>query len=444
MHRKHTTARILVSEQRNTSPMRLSRDVIGVTALPELASTRPPEHSHERHSRQIHRSESSSTIPADREMSGRRRSRSSRERRSSVQAPVDPAMENLGGSVTGLPAWLESRIHQSSVRKSEPATFTTQPRPFLMHPLPHDYFYESKTCLSEIVERTNPDGFLKHLFQVGSGQTSAVYQARDVRTDSLVALKVMDMSYNEPALLASEVLIHRSMVHDNIVTLYKVCEYFHWCFLVMELAERGSLSTYLIRNDWTEPHMAYVIQSVLNALEYIHAHDIIFRDVRSDNVAIAADGVIKLLDFGCAARIPDVEAERYPVRGTPYWMAPELIQGFAYGTAVDIWALGILSLELAHGNPPHAYEAATKAMSMIVVDGLDGLSGRIWTPEFKDFIALCLQKEAAKRPSATELLAHPFVKTACTQRAFLAFLTPEVAPQEKPALKRAPSAFAFD
>jgi serine/threonine protein kinase len=83
-------------------------------------------------------------------------------------------------------------------------------------------------------------------------------------------------------------------------------------------------------------------------------------------------------------------------------------------------------------------------MSIIVVDGVEGLSGRRWTPEFKDFVALCLQREAGKRPSATELLAHPFVKTACTQRAFVAFLTPEVAPQEKPTLKRAPSAFEFD
>ncbi|KAK1858592.1 hypothetical protein I4F81_001193 [Pyropia yezoensis] len=117
-----------------------------------------------------------------------------------------------------------------------------------------------------------------------------------------------------------------------------------------------------------EPLIAYILAEVLAGLAALHRTGRIHRDVKSDNTLVATDGRVKVGDFGFAAEVPPGGA-RHTVVGTPFWMAPEVIRGDPYGAAADVWAAGILAIELADGAPPHLGLPPLRAMYLIAAAG---------------------------------------------------------------------------
>lgn len=109
------------------------------------------------------------------------------------------------------------------------------------------------------------------------------------------------------------------------------------------------------------------------------------------------------------------QANRRSVVGTTYWMAPEVIKAEAYDCKVDIWSLGMMVMEMFEGQPPYMDEPSTmRALFLIVSKGRPPYKNAdAMSPEIKDFIAKCTQMSAADRPSAEELLKHPFMAKAC-------------------------------
>jgi len=94
-------------------------------------------------------------------------------------------------------------------------------------------------------------------------------------------------------------------------------------------------------------------------------------------------------------------------------MAPELIRGQEYGTKVDIWSLGIMIMEMAEGDPPYMEFPPLRALFLITTKGIPDLKEPSrWSPTFREFVALCLEKDAEKRPSADALLEHAFMRSA--------------------------------
>jgi serine/threonine protein kinase len=119
----------------------------------------------------------------------------------------------------------------------------------------------------------------------------------------------------------------------------------------------------------------------------------------------------KLADFGVSGQLADTMAKKHTVIGTPFWMAPEVIQEVGYNNRADIWSLGITCIEMAEGKPPYSNVHPMRAIFMIPSRPPPTLTEPAkWSASFNEFVTVCLTKDPKARPSATELLEHPFVK----------------------------------
>jgi len=272
--------------------------------------------------------------------------------------------------------------------------------------------------LSDLVNKEDPLKLYTNLEPIGSGAAGEVFSAIDTKTKKKVAVKKMKLSPEILKMLPGEISIMKQSVHPAIVSYfgsYLVGKETIW--VVMELMSGGCLTDIVQETDLklSEKVIAQIMKQTLEGLAYIHSKHVIHRDIKSDNVLIGGKGEVKIADFGYAAQLIKSARVRQTVCGTPYWMAPELIQGKDYDQKVDIWSLGVMMIECAENDPPYFEEDPVRALFRITTEGIPPLKEpNRWSDPFKDFLKQTVTRDPAARPSAAALLEHPFIKNAPT------------------------------
>ncbi|XP_058683326.1 serine/threonine-protein kinase PAK 3-like [Poecile atricapillus] len=204
----------------------------------------------------------------------------------------------------------------------------------------------------------------------------------------------------------------REMKNPNIVTYLESYLANEAVWLVLEYMDGGSLAGVLRMKTMAVGHIATVCRECLRGLDFLHANNIIHRDIKSGNILLGLDGSVKLADFGiCVQFIPEKRKPRARA-GTARWMAPEVLRGVPYGPKVDIWSLGIVGIEMAKGEAPYIRENRARATYLIRTQGIPDLEKLNLHPGLCEFLGCCLQMDVDRRGSAKELLKHPFLKLA--------------------------------
>eukprot|EP01118_Nematostelium_gracile_P013654 TRINITY_DN5188_c0_g1_i1.p1 TRINITY_DN5188_c0_g1~~TRINITY_DN5188_c0_g1_i1.p1 ORF type:complete len:542 (-),score=104.76 TRINITY_DN5188_c0_g1_i1:4-1629(-) len=255
--------------------------------------------------------------------------------------------------------------------------------------------------------------------QLGQGAFGQVWKIVHKETGFVLAMKQIALrNHQGKVAIEKEVEVLKQCKSQNILSYYGCCSSEKEVWILMDYCAVGSVKDLI--NITLEPleeeQFAEVCLGVLRGLAYLHARNLIHLDVKAANIMLTEDGQIKLGDFGVTEQISRATIGLYnkdqKLVGSPLYMAPEVISRVTYNSKVDIWSVGITTIELAEGRPPNNDINNVDGLIQILSRPSATLKAKnLYTKECNDFIAKCLIKEPEDRPSAIDLLGHAFIQS---------------------------------
>ncbi|KAJ7152190.1 kinase-like domain-containing protein [Mycena crocata] len=271
--------------------------------------------------------------------------------------------------------------------------------------------------LRQVVNPGDPTTTYSKIKKLGQGASGDVYLYEKSGTAKKVTIREKNLAAEALDRVLNDIAVMKDLQHPNVINFLE-------CFLVdidglwvvTEHLEVAATLTEVIDNNTSiaEAQMSKICFEMCKGLEYLHSQNIIHRDIKSDNVMLDTLGQVKLKGFGFSATLTSQQPMRTAAVGTPYWMAPEVITKSEYGSKVDIWALGIVAIEMIEKEPPYIAQAPIEALRLIHENGTPTLKNPQAVSEvMKAWFFLCVCVNVPSRATASELLEHPFFQTAC-------------------------------
>jgi len=236
----------------------------------------------------------------------------------------------------------------------------------------------------------------KRLKKLGAGSYGSVFKVRREKDGEIYALKEVNLralSAREREDAVNEIRLLASMHHHNVV---RYCEAFvekDNLYIVLEFAKHGDLAGLIKKQQEKRTYLA---------LQYLHKHKVLHRDLKPGNIFVGEDGRLKLGDFGCSKLLNRVRMARTQV-GTPYYMSPELWNSQRYDEKSDVWALGCILFELAALKPPFRARSIA-ALAVKVETAKTPLIPETFSPELRKLARALLNKDPSRRPSLDRIM----------------------------------------
>ena len=257
---------------------------------------------------------------------------------------------------------------------------------------------------------------------IGEGSYGRVYEALDEDRGQLIAVKIIDKnnlntinnSNNNSQSLSSiegEIEILSKLNHKNIVKYYDSSQSKNHLKIFFEYCECGSIAKMLSNyKSFNEKIIRKYTKEMLEGLEYLHAHSIIHRDIKGANILVDRNGICKLSDFGGAKIIKEDFEKTTTMRGTPNWMAPEVIKYNENTRFSDIWSVGCTVIEMINGEPPFSnIKNPFKVLFHIINCKEPPQIPKNCSFNLQHFIYSCLKINPWERLNVCQLLTHPFI-----------------------------------
>jgi|EP00670_Eutreptiella_braarudii_P006278 hypothetical protein len=252
---------------------------------------------------------------------------------------------------------------------------------------------------------------------LGCGSKAEVYLGQKEDGEYLAAKKLQFGNQRVMDTIASEIELLSSLDHPHVIKYYG-CKYYEEkgiVYIFLQYMARGTLSDYIecSGGGLTENTVKAFSTHIMKGVKYLHSKGVVHRDIKSANVLIDENGVLKLSDFDVSKGLEGLSKSRgcHTLVGSPYWMAPEVCIGEPYGVKADIWSVGCVVIEMLTGQLPWPqFDNFVDAVTVIgACTGPPPTLPKNLPAALDSFVRCCLESNPDERPSAEDVLRHPFL-----------------------------------
>ena len=276
---------------------------------------------------------------------------------------------------------------------------------------------DNQSIVEEKITKTNGEVQIRKYIKgrlLGKGGFAKCYEFINQETEHSSAAKVIPkkslVKSRAKQKLISEIKIHKSLHHVNIVEFEHYFEDSENVYLLIEICHNQTLIELLKRRKkLTELEVQCYAHQIIKALQYLHSHRVIHRDLKLGNLFISEKMEIKVGDFGLATKLEFDGERKRTVCGTPNYIAPEILEGkTGHSFEVDVWSLGVIMYTLIIGKPPFETNNVKETYKRIKMGNYSFPENAVISEPAKDLIQSILVLDPHKRPKLDDVLNHDF------------------------------------